>query len=147
MCNADLYHWWHASLLKRQTGYRVNLLFWNIYVEITQPPDVSLQHDADVSLPADNTPALYKLRCLGAIALLSCLVAFLISRDSCTPALSEQRHSWPVLCFDWGSDLSPNSFKPFPENKLISDFNMLVCKTSKMTTKIYLKIMIVKLIH
>ena len=38
-------------------------------------------------------------------------------------------------------------FQAISEIKLISDFNMLVCKTSKMTTKIYLKIMIVKFVH
>ena len=47
------------------------LCFWNIYFETTQPLVVSLQHDADVSLPADNTAALEnKLRRFGLIALL-----------------------------------------------------------------------------
>ena len=121
--------------------------FWNIYVEITQPPDVSLQHDADVSLLVNNTPALHKLRCLGAIALLLCLVEFWISRDSCTPALSEQRHSWPVLCFIEALIYRHIVSSHFRKKKMISDFNMLVCKTSTMTTKIYLKIIIVKFIH
>ena len=38
-------------------------------------------------------------------------------------------------------------FQAISETKPISDFIMLVYKTSKMTTKIYFKIMIVKFTH
>ena len=120
--------------------------FWNIYVEITQPPDVSLQHDADVSLLVNNTPALHKLRCLGAIALLLCLVAFLISWDSCTPALSEQRHSWPVLCFIEALIYRHIVSSHFRKKKWFLISTCWSARHLKWPQKIYLKIIIVKFV-
>ena len=59
MCNVDLYHWWYARLLKRQTGYRVNFGF-----EICM-----LKLRSHMTSRCSMTPK-NKLSCLRVIALL-----------------------------------------------------------------------------
>ena len=99
MCNAGLYHWCYARLLKRQTGYRVNFGFEICMLKLrshmtsrcSMTPTSAFQ-------PITHQLWKNKLSCLGVIGLLQCLIAFLISQDYGTPALSRQRHNWSVLC-------------------------------------------------